>query len=374
MKEWQLNNKGRSDAILAVNPIKVLIVDDSALVRQVLTKIFAQDKNIEVIGTAVDPLFAIKKIKEQRPDVITLDLEMPRMDGLTFLERLMAVYPMPVVVISSLAKAGAAATIKALELGAVDFVTKPSAGLSGGLENLSREILAKVKSAAAVNMDQVRRQVKKMRVGDRVKTEPSPEISTKKPLVSSTDKIIAIGASTGGTVAVKQIISRLPANLPGILIVLHMPAGFTASYAESLNTISPLRIKEATDRESLVPGSVFIAAGGKHMVLEKGSGGFTVRTDNSEPVNRHRPSVDKLFFSVAQNASPNSLGIILTGMGDDGARGLKEMHDKGSPTIAQNEQSSIVFGMPRQAIELGAVDRILSLEDISSAIVGFVNG
>lgn len=357
-------------------PIKVLIVDDSALVRQILTKILSQDKGIEVIGTAIDPLFAIKKIKEQRPDVITLDLEMPRMDGLTFLERLMAVYPMPVLVISSLALAGAAATIKALELGAVDFVTKPAAGLSGGLEEVSREIIAKVKSAASVNMDQVRHQVKRMRVNERATrhAEPSLDTDAKRPLVSSTDKIIAIGASTGGTVAVKNIVSKLPANLPGILIVLHMPAGFTASYAESLNAISPLRVKEAAEQETLVPGSVYIAAGGRHMVLEKRSGGFVVRTDSSAPVNRHRPSVDKLFFSVAQNASPNSLGIILTGMGDDGARGLKEMHDKGSPTIAQNEESSIVFGMPRQAIELGAVDRVLALEDVSGAIVSFVSG
>ncbi len=361
---------------MPLKPIKVLIVDDSALVRQVLTKIFSQDKNIEVIGTAIDPLFAIKKIKEHRPDVITLDLEMPRMDGLTFLERLMSVYPMPVLVISSLAKAGAAATIKALELGAVDFVTKPSAGLSGGLEEVGREILAKVKSAAAVNMDQVRRQVKRTRVDDRAsrKEETPVEQVGKRPLVSSTDKIIAIGASTGGTVAVKNILRKLPANLPGILVVLHMPAGFTASYAESLNTISSLRVKEATDRESLVPGCVYVAAGGKHLELEKGIGGYIVRTNTSPPVNRHRPSVDKLFFSVAQNASPNSLGIILTGMGDDGARGLKEMHDKGSPTIAQNEESSIVFGMPRQAIELGATDRVLALDDISSAIVSFVRG
>ncbi len=361
---------------MMAKPVKVLIVDDSALVRELLAQIFSMERGIEVQGTAGDPLLAIKKIKEQRPDVITLDLEMPRMDGLTFLEKLMAVYPLPVVVISSLALQGSEATLRALELGAVDYVSKPALGLGQGLEELAPEIISKVKNAAMINMDVLRRQVKQSRMERRgASPDDIPHMGgnvSVKPLVHSTDKVIAIGASTGGTVAVKSILTKLPANLPGILVVLHMPAGFTSSYAHSLNSFCRLRVKEAQDGDSLVNGSVFVAPGGKHMVLAKGSGGFVVRLDNGPPVNRHRPSVDKTFQSVALNAPANSLGIILTGMGDDGARGLKAMHDGGALTIAQNEQSSIVFGMPKQAITLGAVDKVMPLDDIGGAIVNYV--
>ncbi len=357
--------------------IKVLIIDDSALVRQILSKVFAQDQAFEVVGTAIDPLFAIKKIKEHKPDVITLDLEMPRMDGLTFLEKLMSIYPMPVVVISSLAQEGSAATLKALELGAVDYIPKPAAGLGQGLAGISEEIISKVKNAASVNMDEMRRQVKRTRAkrpADAPQAEPVEPSVEKKPLVRSTDRIIAIGASTGGTVAVKNILQKLPANLPGILVVLHMPASFTTSFASSLNSSCRMNVKEAEDGESVMAGYAYIAPGGRHMLLKRKTEGYYIKIDNSEPVNRHKPSVDKTFQSVAESASPSGLGVILTGMGDDGARGLKEMHSKGSLTLAQDEKTSIVFGMPKKAIELGGVDQVLSLDKISEAIVTYVKG
>ena len=359
--------------------IKVFVIDDSALVREILTKILSEDSELEVIGSAVDPLYAIKKIKEQKPDVITLDLEMPRMDGLIFLEKLMSVYPIPVVVISSLALKGSAATLKALELGAIDFVTKPSLGVGKGLEEIGNEIVQKVKNAANANLEELRRIARRNKI-DRQHTpaedsNPSLEVNQgTRPLVSSTDKVVAIGASTGGTVAVKNILQRLPANMPGIIVVLHMPAGFTAQYAKGLNAYCKINVKEAEDGEPFLNGHAYIAPGGKHLLLTKNTKGYFLKIDNGPPVNRHKPSVDETFMSVAKNASPNSVGVILTGMGSDGAEGLKIMHDYGSRTIAQDEKSSIVFGMPKQAISLGAVDKILPLENIAEAIVGAING
>lgn len=353
--------------------LKVLIIDDSALVREVLTKILSREETLKVIGAAADPLFAVKKIKEQRPDVITLDLNMPRMDGLTFLEKLMSVYPIPVVVISSLAKEGSMAVVKALELGAVDFVTKPGLSIGKGLEELADDIVSKVKSAAAVNMDEIRRLVKINRTKcEHFHKEELFLNGSQNFAVSRTDKIIVIGASTGGTVAVKTILQKLPANMPGIIVVLHMPAGFTASYAENLNTCCRLKVKEAVDREPLMTGCVYIAPGGKHLLLEKGTAGYHIKLDNGPPMNRHKPSVDKTFISAAHKAPSNSLGIILTGMGGDGAAGLRKMHDMGCFTIAQDEKTSIVFGMPRQAIALGAVDKVVSLEDIAHEIISYV--
>ncbi len=356
-------------------PVKVLIIDDSALVRHFLSRILSQDKDLKVVGTAADPLFAVKKIKEERPDVLTLDLEMPRMDGLTFLRKLMGVYPLPVVVISSLAIQGSSTTIKALELGAVDFVTKPSLGIRDGLQEIHREIIAKVKNAAGVNMELLQRQIGSGRVKTGFRTWPvrAGGQPASQPVLNSGKKVIVIGASTGGTVAVRRILEELPAGMPGIMVVLHMPAGFTASYAQSLNDSCLLKVREASGGELLLPGDVYIAPGDRHLLLQKGPGGFYLQLDAGPPVNRHRPSVDKTCFSVARHSLPDSLGVLLTGMGEDGARGLKEMHDRGSPTIAQDEQSSIVFGMPRQAIALGAADLVLPLNKIAGAIVNFAN-
>jgi two-component system chemotaxis response regulator CheB len=356
--------------------IKVLVVDDSALVRQFLSKILSQDRDLEIIGTAADPLIAVKKIRELKPDVLTLDLEMPRMDGLTFLRKLMVVYPLPVVVISSLAHQGSAAALRALELGAIDFVTKPSLGIRDGLQEMHREIISKVKGAAGIDLGLLRRQIRMERQaygGNRQQVLPKKH-KKNLPLLSHSQKIIVIGGSTGGTVAVKRILTELPANMPGIIVVLHMPAGFTASYAQSLNSSCVLEVKEAASGEPLLAGHVYIAPGGKHLLLEKGPGGFLLRLDSGPPINRHRPSVDKTCFSVAHHASPHSLGILLTGMGEDGAMGLKAMYDKGSPTIAQDRQSSIVFGMPKQAIALGAAGMVLPLENIATEIINFAKG
>lgn len=355
--------------------IKVLVVDDSALVREILSKMLSGEKDIEVTGTAADPLFAIKKIRENKPDVITLDLEMPRMDGLTFLKKLMNVYPLPVVVVSSLTQEGNSATIRALELGATDFVSKPKAGIGGGLAGMASEILEKVRAAANVNMERLRSQARQevVRETSLFKKETGSATDEKDEVVArSTDRIVAIGASTGGTVAVKQILRKLPANMPGMIIVLHMPPGFTSSYAQSLNATCRLKAKEAQNGDLLSTGCAYIAPGGRHLLLRKNTMGFSLKTDDSPPVNRHKPSVDKTLFSVAEKASPNCMGIILTGMGEDGARGLKEMHDRGSFTVVQDEKSSVVYGMPQKAISLGGVDRVLSLDEIPKAIMRFI--
>ncbi len=359
------------------NKIKVLIIDDSALVREVLTRTLAKDRQIEVVGAVIDPIYAIKKIKELRPDVITLDLEMPRMDGLTFLEKLMSVHPMPVVVISSLAQKGSAATIKALELGAIDFVPKPAMGVGKTLDDMSYDIIAKVKNAVQVNMDELRKQAKRTRMTRKPgqeEQEPVKEEKAAEVKVSSTDKIIVIGASTGGTVAVKNILQKLPANIPGVMVVLHMPAGFTASYAQGLNNSCRMKVKEAQNGEMISTGCAYIAPGGQHMLLSRSTMGYSIKLDNGPPVNRHRPSVDRTFSSVAEKARSNVMGIILTGMGDDGARGMKELHDRGFFTVAQDEKSSIVFGMPRQAIALGGVKQVLPLDDIAGSVISYIKG
>ena len=301
---------------------------------------------------------------------------MPRMDGITFLRKLMNVYPLPVVVVSSLTQEGNSAAIKALELGALDFVSKPKTGIGGGLAGMKAEILDKIRAASLVNMDRLRSQSRRAVIREsskyRKEAATGTEIKEEAVNVRNMDRIVAIGASTGGTVAVKQVLQKLPANIPGIIIVLHMPPGFTASYAQSLNANCRLQVKEAEDGDVLSMGRAFIAPGGKHLILRKGTMGFYLKVDESPPVNRHRPSVDKTFFTVADKASPNCMGVILTGMGEDGAAGLKAMNDKGSFTVAQDEKSSVVFGMPQKAIALGGVDKVLSLNDIPGAIMRFI--
>ncbi|OEH85629.1 chemotaxis response regulator protein-glutamate methylesterase [Desulfuribacillus stibiiarsenatis] len=351
-----------------MSKIRVLIIDDSALVREVLRRVLSQDPEIDVVGSAVDPIQAISKIKELKPHVITLDLEMPKMDGLTFLRKLMNVVPLPVIVISSKALEGSDATITALELGAVDFITKPAVGVGEGLATLQGEITEKVKCAATVNMRALYNTNRK-----RILPPSENESISQRSTIKNTDKIIAIGGSTGGTVAVRTIMQALPANCPAILITLHMPAGFTKSYAEGLDKVCRMNVKEAEHGEQVRKGYAYVAPGGKHMLLAKKNNSFTIEITETPPVNHHRPSVDVTFQSVANTSGSNTIGVILTGMGSDGAVGLKTLHDRGAYTIAQDEATCTVFGMPKQAIALGATDIVLPIQKISNEIVQFLS-
>lgn len=350
--------------------IRVLIVDDSALMRQVLTALLSKDTDIEVIGVAPDPYAAREKIKALNPDVLTLDVEMPKMDGLTFLEKLMRGHPMPVVMVSSLTEAGCQTTLRALELGAVDFITKPKIDLREGMEELAQDIIAKVKAAAVAT---VKRQAPGVR---REMTHLAPHTSaltSRGAMIKTTDTIIAIGSSTGGTEAVKEVLEVLPPNTPPILITQHMPERFTKTWADRLNSFCRISVKEAEDGDSVLPGHAIIAPGSYHMTLARSGARYTVRINQDPPVNRHRPSVDVMFESVAQYAGGNAVGVILTGMGGDGAKGLLAMKQAGAFTIAQDEASCVVFGMPKEAIKLGGAERVLPLADIASAIYAHVN-
>ncbi|MET0344338.1 MAG: chemotaxis response regulator protein-glutamate methylesterase [Polyangiales bacterium] len=335
---------------------RVLIVDDSALVRRILSTALARDPDIEVVGTAQDPYVAKDKINELKPDVLTLDVEMPRMHGLTFLRILMEKRPMPVVMVSSLTESGADVTLQALELGAVDFVTKPKLDLNDGLGILMPEIVEKVKAAARV------------RPARRVADAGGPQKPVVVPrLGRTTQQILAIGASTGGTEAIREVLQSMPPDAPGMVIVQHMPERFTRAFAQRLDAQCPPNVTEATDGERVIAGKVLIAPGAYHMRLVREGAEYRVRIDQSEPVNRHRPSVDVLFESVAEAAGKNAVGVILTGMGDDGARGLCTMRDAGAHTIAQDRESCVVFGMPREAIALGGAEEVLPLSQIGAA-------
>ncbi len=330
---------------------KVLIIDDSAVIRHLLTEILNQ-ADIEVVGTAQDPILAKNKIRDLKPDVITLDVEMPRMDGLTFLAELMKTDPIPVVMVSALTQKGCETTLRALELGAIDYITKPSIDVSSGVINLGDEIIKKVRLAAKAKVRQVK-------VEPKVKTS-----SSTLALTSTSDKIIAIGASTGGTQAVTEIIMKLPESTPGILVVQHMPPVFTRSFAERLNSISRIDVKEAVSGDRVLRGTALIAPGNRHMTVKRSGAMYYVEIIDGPMVNFVRPSVDVLFRSVAKYAGRNAVGVILTGMGEDGARGMLEMKEAGAFTIAQDEASSVVFGMPKRAIELGAVDKVAPLDEI----------
>lgn len=344
---------------MTTKPIRVLIVDDSALMRQILTSMLSSDPMIEVVGTAPDPYVARQKIKELNPDVLTLDIEMPRMDGLQFLDKIMALHPMPVVMVSSLTQEGADATIRALEGGAIDFVAKPTADLEAGLADKKEEITSKVKTAA------------KARVRGRRKTRSGPaKVVATGVSYSSTEKIIAIGASTGGVEALTEVVCSLPADSPATLITQHMPARFTTSFANRLNGISKVAVAEATDGTRILPGHVYIAPGGHHLELTRSGANYVCRITGTEPVSGHCPSVDVLFNSVATVAGANAIGVILTGMGKDGAAGLYQMSQKGAATVGQNEASCVVYGMPKVAFEMGAVGKQLPLEKIAQHIIG----
>jgi len=353
---------------------KVLIVDDSALVRQLLTEMLRGDADLEVVGTAADPFAAREKIKQLNPDVITLDVEMPRMDGVTFLENLMRLRPTPVVMVSSLTQKGAEVTLRALELGAVDFVSKPTVDLAGTLHLYAAELIAKVKIAAGANVNR--------RIGASTNVAVAPKLSADAVLPSShggrsmlrtTERIIAIGASTGGTEALRTVIEMLPPDAPAIVISQHIPAAFSKPFAERLDKASAMKVFHAEDGQYILPGHAYVAPGDKHLLVERDGARYLCRLSDGPPVNRHRPSVDVMFRSVAQNVGLNAVGVILTGMGDDGARGLKEMLDAGAHTVAQDEASSVVWGMPGSAVKLGAAERVEPLGRIAHAMLEMAN-
>jgi two-component system chemotaxis response regulator CheB len=345
--------------------IRVLIIDDSALIRQFLSHLLSQDRNIEVVGVAHDPTGAWMKIKALRPDVLTLDVEMPHMDGLTFLEKLMATTPMPVLMVSSLTGNGCDTALRALELGAVDIVTKPRVDISRGMEELSEELIEKVKAAAVAR---VRGKVY-VATQKSAPSVPRRALHAASAMIKTIDIIVAIGASTGGTEAVKEVLEVLPPNSPPILITQHMPERFTKTWADRMNSLCRISVKEAEDGDSVLPGHALIAPGNYHMILVRSGSKYLVHVNQNPPVNRHRPSVDVMFASVAKHAGVNSVGIILTGMGNDGAAGLLQMKQSGAYTIAQNESTCVVFGMPKEAIQAGAVDVVLPLGDIPNALL-----
>lgn len=355
--------------------IKVMIVDDSALVRQVVSQALTSAPGIEVIGTASDPLFALQKMKAQWPDVLVIDIEMPRMDGISFLKKIMAERPTPVVICSSLAEKGAQATFEALGAGAVSIITKPKLGLKSFLEDASNDIVQAVRSAARANMQALRSTSSNPGLNrPKLSADVMLSAGSNRALERTTDQVVAIGTSTGGTQALEAVLTKLPATALGIVIVQHMPEKFTAMFAERLHNLCQIEVREAKHGDRVIPGRALIAPGGRHMMLKRNGAQYVVDVTDGPLVNRHKPSVDVLFRSVAKFAGANALGIIMTGMGDDGARGLKEMRDAGAKTIAQDEASCVVFGMPKEAIKLGAAEQILPLEQIPAAIVSYGRG
>ena len=344
--------------------IKVLIVDDSALVRKYLSEELNKEKDIEVVGTALNPYVARDKIAKLKPDVLTLDLEMPRMDGLSFLSKLMEHYPMPVVVVSSLTPKNSENALTALRLGAVEVICKPGSAYS--TQDISKDIVKAVRTASVARFDKHRPSAK---IKKTTKPGAGHDKGVSARLHHTTNKLIAIGASTGGTRALEAVLTELPANLPGIVIVQHMPPVFTKSFSERLDTICKLNVTEAEDGMLIETGKVFIAPGNYHLLVEKNGAKYYTRIKQGPPVHHQRPSVDVLFNSVARSAGVNALGVILTGMGADGAKGLLAMKEQGAHTIAQDEATSVVYGMPREAAELGAAEEILPLESVSGAIV-----
>jgi two-component system, chemotaxis family, protein-glutamate methylesterase/glutaminase len=354
-----------------MNKIKVLIVDDSAVVRKVLSEALSRSEYIEVVGSALDPIIAAEKIKKLTPDVLTLDIEMPRMDGITFLEKLMVSDPMPVIIVSSFTDKHANLTMKALSLGAFDFILKPNLDDQNRFELFTEDLTEKVIGASKAKIrGRVKARAETLSICPDKKFSADvilPKMSSRRPNLNS-DSVIAIGASTGGTEVIAEIISKLPQDVPGIIIAQHMPEKFTKSFAERVNSVSKLDVKEAEDKDRVTRGLVLIAPGGRHILLKNSANGYYVDINDGLPVNRHRPSVDVLFRSFAQTASKSSLGIILTGMGDDGARGLLEIKEAGIATIAQDEASCVIFGMPAEAIKLGAADMIKNIEGITEEI------
>lgn len=345
--------------------VRVLIVDDSALVRRMLTEMLSADPALEVVGTAPDPYVARDKIKLLDPDVITLDVEMPRMDGVTFLGNLMRLRPTPVVMISSLTEAGADITLDALACGAVDFVTKPKIDMARGLADYAEEIVRKVKAAASANLSNCGR----LPVAGEPRTAAAPASPASRRPFRTTEQIVAIGASTGGVEALRVVLERLPPDVPGIVITQHIPEKFSATFAERMDRLCEVRVSEARHGEQIRPGHVYVAPGNRHLAVGRDGARYICRVTDDPPMNRHRPSVDVLFKSVADNAGQNALGIILTGMGNDGAQGLLQMRQAGAHTIAQDERTSVVWGMPGEAVKAGAAAEVLPLQAVARAIV-----
>ena len=351
--------------------IRVLIVDDSALVRRILTELLSADPQMEVVGTATDAYMARDKIKQLNPDVITLDVEMPKMDGLTFLRNLMRLRPMPVVMVSSLTEHGAEITLDALAVGAVDYLPKPKIDLAATLGDYAEELCTKIKTAARAR---VRRYSSPSTPSGIAAVEPRYSADAVLPKTAAprqfrtTDRIIAIGASTGGTEAIKDVLIQLPADTPGIVIAQHIPKAFSTPFARRMDACCQMTVYEAEDGQQILPGHVYIAPGDRHLLVVRDGARYVCKLDDGPPVNRHKPSVDVLFRSVAQQAGRNAIGAILTGMGKDGAAGLKEMRDAGSPTIAQDEATCVVWGMPREAVALGAAVQVLALHEIPARL------
>lgn len=346
--------------------VKVLIVDDSALIRKLLSQMLSADPEIDVVGTAPDPYVARDKIKALNPDVVTLDIEMPRMDGLTFLANLMRLRPTPVVMISTLTQKGAKTSLEALHIGAVDYVSKPTTDVVANLEDYRCEIIEKVKMAAAANLSALTR---------RPRTQQSngsgrPEVRAG----SVAGRVIAIGASTGGTEAIAAVLSAMPESSPPVVVAQHIPEMFSRSFSERVDRMSPLTVREAAHGEPVLAGHAYVAPGNYHLSLARAGSGYTCVLDQSDRVNRHRPSVDVLFDSVARTVRGKAIGVMLTGMGSDGARGLKAMREAGAHTLAQDKASSVVWGMPGSAVEMGAVEKVVPLDRIAAEIVSYVNG
>jgi two-component system chemotaxis response regulator CheB len=350
--------------------IRVIVVDDSALVRKLLTEILNSDPGIEVVATAADPFQAREKIKQFNPDVLTLDVEMPRMDGVTFLRNLMRLRPMPVVMISTMTENGAEVTLEALELGAFDYIEKPKIDLSHSLAEYAEVIISKVKAAAGARVRALESRssmkVEQRLTADAVLAKQAPR-TTK---LVTTEKIVAIGASTGGTEAIKEVLCALPASAPGIVITQHIPAAFSAAFAKRVDGLSAMQVKQAEDGEQILPGHAYIAPGDKHLLVERSGARYYCRLNDGPPVSRHKPSVDVLFRSVSQNVGPNAIGVMLTGMGDDGAQGMLEMKQAGADNLVQDEKSSVVWGMPGAAFKLGAAEKAVPLSKIAEEILG----
>jgi len=348
--------------------IKVIVVDDSALIRKLLTEILNSDPDIQVVDVAVDPYAAREKIKAHNPDVVTLDVEMPKMDGITFLKNLMRLRPMPVVMISSLTQDGADITLQALDVGAVDFIGKPKVDLEHGIQEYAEEIIRKVKNAAVAKVRPYKGDVK----SEDVRKKYSADVVLGKGHAPrhfrTTDRIIGIGASTGGTEAIKEVLMALPPEMPGIVITQHIPEAFSAPFAARLDSNSALSVAEAHDGQQILPGHAYVAPGNRHLIVERSGARYICRLNSGPPVNRHKPSVDVMFRSLARNAGPNAISVMLTGMGDDGAEGMGEMLAAGASTMAQDEKTSVVWGMPGEVVKRGYAQQVLPLNSIAEAL------